>query len=774
GWEDWSWNTNVAREHPYALSGRALAFQYREGYAGFSLRTPVALSRSEYEAIAFWISGGEDPDVRQIMFLVQSADEGGESRRFHLDVPARTWTQVIIPFALLRNVTAIKRINFQDRTGQAQAPVFLDNICFLRDTGGVDLSGMVFIEPGDYLIFDESTADDVENWSWDTALSFANAQPAIGLRSLAVQHQKGYAGLSLRLKSGVSAADFGGIVFRIHGGEQGRRQLDFFIQQADEGGESQRVSFDVPAGKWYEVAIPVSALGDVKTIKRINLQDASGKPQSYYVDNLVLVRRAVSLAVPAPRASTPAPTQPAIVAPTLPQGFVYRDALAPGWENWSWDTQVNFANAQPALGRRSIAVRYTKGYAGLSLRAPITLEARNYSAVVLWLHGGDAGERQLRFFVQQTDTGGESRMIPLEAPAGVWTPITIPLSFLGDLRTIKRLNLQDTSGVTQPVFYVDNVQLVREALTTTLPTPSTGPTPEGGFVVYRDGYLADGWENWSWDTQANLRNREPVLFGARSLAVKSKAAGGLSLRAPITLEASHYGGILFRILGGDTRPRRLQLFVQTADDGGETPSFVFDATPRRWLTFTVPFSALGNPAVIKRISIQDLSGASETTYYVDEITLLPPREKPQPPRVPYYALFGNILAKGWREASRGAQVSLREANVVRAMYGIAVQALQPGTVFKLETSQPMDMHEFAVLSFWVNGGTQGVRALKAQLYAQSGAPPVELTFDAPANTWREVRIPLAGVSSLQAFAIQAPAGSRFYLDDIRLVRALQP
>jgi len=44
--------------------------------------------------------------------------------------------------------------------------------------------------------------------------------------------------------------------------------------------------------------------------------------------------------------------------PSAPSGelVIYEDALAEGWQNWSWNTQVDFANAQPALGRRSAAV----------------------------------------------------------------------------------------------------------------------------------------------------------------------------------------------------------------------------------------------------------------------------------------------------------------------------------------------------------------------------------------------------------------------------------
>ncbi|RMG62027.1 MAG: hypothetical protein D6709_13090, partial [Chloroflexi bacterium] len=780
GWEDWSWNTNVAREHPYALSGKALAFRHREGYAGLSLRTPVALSRADYEAISFWISGGEDPGVRQLMFFVHGTDEGEESRRFHMDVPSGRWTQVVIPFRLLGYVPAIKRINFQERTGQGQPPVFLDNICFLRDTGGVDLSNMANLMPGDLLVFDESVSNLFENWSWDTTLSFANTQPALGLRSLAVQHQAGYAGLSLRFKEPLSPAQYPGLSFSIHAGDQGPRRLQLFIQQADEGEESTRLAFDVPAGGWHQVSIPFSVFGDVKAIKRINLQDRSGQPQTYYLDNIVLVGRPVELQVPAPPTDAPpaggGPAAPPTSGqPLLANGFVYADQLAPGWENWSWESEINFDNAKPALGRRSIAVRYTQGYAGLSLRSPVTLNAQDYGTLILWVHGGEQGERPLRLFLQQEDIGGDSRAVLFEAPAGIWTPITVPLSYFGDLTTIKRINLQDASGEKQAPFYVDSVQLVREVLSTPLTAPNVGPQPDGSRVVYRDGYLDTGWENWSWESRVNFRNTQPVLFGSRSIAVRGNATGGLSLRSPVTLTAKDYGGVLLRIFATYDLPRRMQLYLQTTDIGGETPGYVFDVMPNRWQTFTVPLSLLGSPQTLKRINIQDLGElGSPAEYYIDEITLLPPSAEKPPAPPPFLALFSNRLAKGWRDASQGARVSFTEADTARAWYAIAVQLEQPNGALRLQAESPLDAGNFETLSFWVHGGPSGVKGLTVALYPSGDGAPVTAEFDAPADEWREVRVPLEGLADLKALAITAgdgAAGTTFYLDDVRLRRA---
>jgi hypothetical protein len=779
GWDDWSWNSNVNRGHPYALSGRSLAWQYREGYAGLSMRSPQPLPGRDYDAVSFWINGGEDPGTRQIVFLIQSADDGGESRRFHIDVPPRTWVPITIPLAALGNPPLIKRVNFQERTGQKQFPIFADNICFLRGKEGLDLSGLLALQPGDFLLFDEATREDVDNWSWDSEVSFANASPAVGLRSVAVKHLKQYGGFSLRLRAPLDAGQYGGIVFRAHGGDQRSRQMQVWIQEADDGGDSKKVAFELRGGEWQEIVVPLSSLGNPKAIKRINIQDLSAKPQTFYLDSLYIARElgagAALSVIPASGQAQPQARAPAATGALPAELTVYGDALAAGWENWSWNTQVNFANAQPALGRRSVAVSYGEPFAGFSLRAPAPIDAQRYSGIAFWVHGGESGERALRFYIQQSDSGGESRVAQFEAPAGTWTPITIALSSLGNLQTIKRLTIQDNSGERQPTFYVDNIRLVSGPLEGALSIPLTGPTEEGGYIVYSD-VLADGWENWSWESQVDFASREPVFAGRRAIAVQMpNGNGGLSLRAPITLDGEAYSAIRLRLRGAKPEPRQMQIYFHSADESGnEGPGFVFQLAGSQWITLRVPLAQLGNLKTIKRINVQDLGGSSPLSFYVDEIELLP-RTQTQLAmmRSPHYTIFANLLAREWRDASQGAQVSFIESQVVRRMYAIAVQLTQPDGKFRVEPRQPLDVGEFKSLSFYVHGGEAGPRTLRLALYTAPDRPAIQQTFQAVPGEWTQVEVALEKLGTLVALEIAAEDGQpqpTFYLEDVRLVR----
>lgn len=141
--------------------------------------------------------------------------------------------------------------------------------------------------------------------------------------------------------------------------------------------------------------------------------------------------------------------------------IVYDNALAANWQDWSWSSTNNFANATPThAGAAAIAVTYSQAWAGLSLRAPSALNASLYSAITFWVHGGNSGTRQLNFYIQQTDNGGNSTLVSFDALAGQWTQFSMSLSALGNPSAIARINIQDRSGATQPAFYVDDMVLV--------------------------------------------------------------------------------------------------------------------------------------------------------------------------------------------------------------------------------------------------------------------------------------------------------------------------
>jgi endoglucanase len=144
---------------------------------------------------------------------------------------------------------------------------------------------------------------------------------------------------------------------------------------------------------------------------------------------------------------------------TTPVVTIYGDALAGDWANWSWSATIDFNGTSPVrAGGRAINVTY-QGWGGLSLRKGTAQSTSGYTALKFWVHGGTGAAKSLRVYTQTADTGGESAAVVVVAPANTWTEITVPLGSLGNPASIKRLNIQENGGATQPMMTLDEIRL---------------------------------------------------------------------------------------------------------------------------------------------------------------------------------------------------------------------------------------------------------------------------------------------------------------------------
>ncbi|MCP4538691.1 MAG: DUF11 domain-containing protein [Chloroflexi bacterium] len=148
--------------------------------------------------------------------------------------------------------------------------------------------------------------------------------------------------------------------------------------------------------------------------------------------------------------------------------IVYDDALASGWESWSWDTTIDFANSSPVYsGTNSISVTHTAAWGGLYLHAN-ALSLSTYDTLRFWLHGGSAGGQDISVSINQN--GSSYQVI---ATVGTWQEVEIPLSELGSPTAVSDLIWQSNVNDAQPTFYLDDVTFVNTG--SPLPTPSAGP-----------------------------------------------------------------------------------------------------------------------------------------------------------------------------------------------------------------------------------------------------------------------------------------------------------
>lgn len=153
----------------------------------------------------------------------------------------------------------------------------------------------------------------------------------------------------------------------------------------------------------------------------------------------------------------------------LPQGAdapvvdIYQDALGPGWQNWSWNSTVDFANASPVHdGANAIAVTALAGWSGFSLWNGTPLSTAGHSSIRFWVHGGTGTAKNLRLYTNSEDSAGGSGNYDFTAAPGVWTEIVVPLSAIGNPTQIKRVNIQNRSNDPQTAVYLDNLRLWAE------------------------------------------------------------------------------------------------------------------------------------------------------------------------------------------------------------------------------------------------------------------------------------------------------------------------
>ncbi len=153
--------------------------------------------------------------------------------------------------------------------------------------------------------------------------------------------------------------------------------------------------------------------------------------------------------------------------------IIYDDALAAGWEDWSWDSTVNFASGAPVYeGMKAAAVTFDAPWAGFSLRTSPPLAANGYTHLEFWIYGNG---RSQSLYTQPTDAGPPSPAYNFTPAANAWTQVSVPLSAFGSPSAIARINLQDDSGAAQPPFYLDAMRL----------------TADGGTILPFADFLAD-------------------------------------------------------------------------------------------------------------------------------------------------------------------------------------------------------------------------------------------------------------------------------------------
>jgi hypothetical protein len=162
-----------------------------------------------------------------------------------------------------------------------------------------------------------------------------------------------------------------------------------------------------------------------------------------------------------------------------PTVFIFEDALASGWQSWSWGGTINLAGESPMREGSTRVVNATlNGWGAFSpAMASGSIDTFGYAAIRFWVHGGSGSNKAFVFFSE--GDGGASTTVEFNAAAGRWTEITITLAELGNPESIDRLSFQNSSGSAIGTVSFDHIRLE--------------PPP----AMFEDGFESGDTSRWS-------------------------------------------------------------------------------------------------------------------------------------------------------------------------------------------------------------------------------------------------------------------------------------
>ncbi|MEY2430005.1 MAG: hypothetical protein QOJ40_2890, partial [Verrucomicrobiota bacterium] len=152
---------------------------------------------------------------------------------------------------------------------------------------------------------------------------------------------------------------------------------------------------------------------------------------------------------------------------------------------------------------------------------------------------------------------------------------------------------------------------------------------QANLPIYTDN-LVNGFQDWGWTTH-NYANTSPVHSGADSISVTLDSAwGGLQIYHP-DLNSAPYRAVSFWLNGGASGGQQLKVYgllhIGTTNNADQGQYYsLAPLQTNTWQQITVPLAALGvaNKTNFTGFVIQDSTGATQPTFYADDIQLNPP------------------------------------------------------------------------------------------------------------------------------------------------------
>ena len=139
-------------------------------------------------------------------------------------------------------------------------------------------------------------------------------------------------------------------------------------------------------------------------------------------------------------------------------------------------------------------------------------------------------------------------------------------------------------------------------------------------TIYADA-LQNSWDNWSW-AQVNLNNTAPTHNGTASASVNAAAYQAIYFHHS-SFSTANFTQLSFWIHGGANGGQQLQVQA-TSNNAPFNAVAIAPLAANSWQQITISLAALGLNAssAMDGFWIQDRSGATQATFYVDDIVLI--------------------------------------------------------------------------------------------------------------------------------------------------------
>ena len=164
------------------------------------------------------------------------------------------------------------------------------------------------------------------------------------------------------------------------------------------------------------------------------------------------------------------------------------------------------------------------------------------------------------------------------------------------------------------------------------------PAPAASSLTVYDDQLRNGFADWSWATHS-LSQTAVVHGGAAAISFVPAGWGALYLHSDAGLSTGTYDALEFWVNGAGAGNQSIQVAVVTGtSQTGSTPllsGFVTGGSipAGQWAKVRVPFASLGldTASTVNGFWLQDATGGSQPTVYVDDVVVTAWATPPPPP-----------------------------------------------------------------------------------------------------------------------------------------------